>query len=789
MQLLVDHRETLKLGDIVPVGDLYDVVAHGDEAFSQEMAIHFENAKRLYHQKLLPAIEKQHGRKDELDKLPFDDPRRTAFRNDDRLVKTLLLSALVPQVESLRSLTADRLAALNHGTIRTPIPGKEGQEVLRRCKSWAASVGEVKIGEEVNPTISIQLSGVDTESIISQASGEDRHGNRVQRVRQMLYEQAKIEREGEFEQSYELTWKNTRRTCVVIFRNIRELADSSLENDGGDWKLVIDFPFDEPGHGPRDDLGRIQAFKHSHPKGAKTICWVPAFFSDEARKDLGLLVTLEHILTGERYGQYSGHLSPQDRQAAKALLENQRSVLRQRVQSHLDAAYGLDPLLPGSIDTVHDLEPAERFVSLQDGFEPRPPVAASLAGAMNHLVCQALDHEFPAAPDFEAEVKSSHLKKVFEIVSPAATAADERAPVDKSLRALVRGIANPLKLGDMKLDATHFVIGQHWKNHFTRKAAEAGLTATTGVEVRQLRKWINEPKPMGLPREAENLVILVYALQTSQSFFIHGAPFTEPNLSNLLDGCIVKPVVLPPEPEWSAAIDRAGSILGLAISPLLNASNVAALTSGAKKRAGELRAACQSYCQRLRDRLDKQHLPLEGTDRLETAIAALQLVEKLNATPESAIVAALAAARIATSESAMGECLAKAASLAATIDGTNWEIFEAIGRLTDNRAATASKILGVVEQVLRCDEHVQPLAATLKDAQSKAVRLLAPPPTTPPPTTPSPETGWRVVDHGNGEFESVADARVELDQLSGKLTGDGRRIVVTMSWRIEEKKR
>ncbi len=139
MQLLVDHRETLKVGDIVPVGDLFDVIAHGDEAFSQEMAIHFDNAKRIYHQKLLPVLEKQHGRRDDLEKLPYDDPRRSAFRNDDRLVKTLLLSALVPEVESLRSLNAERLAALNHGTIRTPIPGKEGQEVLRRCRTWAAS--------------------------------------------------------------------------------------------------------------------------------------------------------------------------------------------------------------------------------------------------------------------------------------------------------------------------------------------------------------------------------------------------------------------------------------------------------------------------------------------------------------------------------------------------------------------------------------------------------------------------------------------------------------------------
>ena len=67
MQLLVDHRETLKVGDVVPVGDLFDVVAHGDEAFSQDMAIHFDNAKRLYHQKLLPVLEKKHGRREEIE--------------------------------------------------------------------------------------------------------------------------------------------------------------------------------------------------------------------------------------------------------------------------------------------------------------------------------------------------------------------------------------------------------------------------------------------------------------------------------------------------------------------------------------------------------------------------------------------------------------------------------------------------------------------------------------------------------------------------------------------------
>ena len=363
MQLLVDHRETLKVGDIVPVGDLFDVIAHGDEAFSQEMAIHFDNAKRIYHQKLLPVLEKQHGRRDDLEILPYDDPKCSAFRNDDRLVKTLLLSALVPEVESLRSLNAERLAALNHGTIRTPIPGKEGQEVLRRCRTWAASVGEIRIGEEINPTISVQLSGVDTESIIKQAEGEDRQGNRIQRVRQMLFEQVGVQREGEFEQSYELLWKNTKRSCIVLFKNIRELSDSSLENAGDDWKLVIDFPFDEAGHGPKDDLSKLQAFKDSHPT-------VP-------RRSAGFRVLQPR--RSERPWSARHPRTHPDRRTIRPVLEPPLTpgppvgevAARESTERSAaagseppDAAYGLEPLIPGSLDTVHDLEPSERFVSL-----------------------------------------------------------------------------------------------------------------------------------------------------------------------------------------------------------------------------------------------------------------------------------------------------------------------------------------------------------------------------------------------------------------------------------------
>jgi hypothetical protein len=730
MQLLVEQRDVLIVGDIVPVGDLFDVIAHGDEAFSQEMAIHFDNAKRLYHQKLLPMLEKTHGRREELEKLPTDDPRRVGFRNDDRLVKTLLLSALVPEVETLRGLNAERLAALNHGTIKTPIAGREGQEVLRRVRNWAASVGEIRIGEETNPSISIQLSGVDTEGIIKQAEREDNQGNRIRRVRQMLFEQLGVSGEDEFQQHYDFTWKNTSRSCTVLFKNIRELPDASFENNDADWKLVIDFPFDEPGHGPKDDISQLQAFKSRNPLGAKTLCWIPQFFSADALKDLGMLVILEHILTGERFGQYSNHLSPQDRQAAKSLLENQRSVLRTRVQNHLDAAYGLDAITQGSLDTTHELEQHEQFVSLDDGFDPQPPVAANLGGAMNHLLSQALMSEFPGAPNFEAEVKIGNLRKVQAVLSEAAQSQDGRVAVEKTIRSSVRHIANPLQLGEMGHDATHFVLGHHWRNHFNKKAAEASSTISVG----QLRKWIDQPRAMGLPKEAQNLVILTYAEQTNRTFVYHNAP-VEVSLTNLSNDYVLQEQKLPDEAHWSIAVSRAAQIFGEAVSPLMKATTVANLSAALKKKSSEVRSSCGSLQEKLKDRLSKLGVDPANSPRLTTASATASLVEKLHVSEASQVASALASAAVATTEAAMGECLSKASQLLATIESTNWEIFDAIAKLADERQAVAQSIRSSIAQALQSDEHVTALGPTLKEAQLKAVRLLT---QTPPPPVPVP---------------------------------------------------
>ena len=129
LQLLVDKRQTLQVGDLVPVGDLWDVVAHGEEAFSDVLRVNFDNAKRLYHNKLRPQRGTARGAPGTRpDARPHRSRAGTASApsNDDRLLKTLLWQRRCRK-ETLKNLTPGRLAALNHGTIRSPIPGVRGR--------------------------------------------------------------------------------------------------------------------------------------------------------------------------------------------------------------------------------------------------------------------------------------------------------------------------------------------------------------------------------------------------------------------------------------------------------------------------------------------------------------------------------------------------------------------------------------------------------------------------------------------------------------------------------------
>ena len=174
---------------------------------------------------------------------------------------------------------------------------------------------------------------------------------------------------------------------------------------------------------------------------------------------------------------------------------------------------------------------------------------------------------------------------------------------------------------------------------------------------------------------------------------------------------------------------------------------------------------------------------------MKTTSATLALVERVNSAEAADIVDILASAEIATSESAMGECFGKAAALSGTIQTANWEIFEAIGKLTDERKQAADEIRASVEQALAADEHAIELAPALSAAQSKAVLLLTKPTIVPTPTPespkPEPTPKRSVVGQGSEKNLGMTAAKDLLSGLDQELR-EGQDIRLNVSWIIEE---
>ena len=798
LQLLVDRRADLELGQLIPVGDLYDAIAEGDEPFSEGMRLHFDNAKRLHNQRLLPMLERQHGVTWEAIKLgQADSTAAKNLRNDSRLLKTLLLGALVPEVESLKGLTAQRLAALNHGTFRSPIPGREAQDVLRKCRDWASEIGEIKITEDQNPVISIQVTGVDIEPILRAAEANDNAGNRRKKIRETLFEQLGIQDTGGLFTTYEFLWRGTRREVEVLYENVREMTDDRLRGRSGTWSVVVDFPFDDANFGPADDLARLGAYRGGD---TQTLVWLPSFLSNKALADLGRLVVLDYILQGDRFDNYAVHLSFVDRVQAKALARNQLDQLRIKLRSQLEVAYGISSEPRDAVS--NPLAADQQFQSLDPTLSPRPPVGADFRSAFESLLGQLFAHQFPAHPEFDTEIKASVIKKVWPEVQKAIESSGQRGFVqDASTRKLVRAVVNPSQLGQM--GETHLLIEPHWQSRFAQSHAREGGGPIT---VAKLRRWIDTPAPMGLPIELQNLIILAYAATTNRRFTLRGGPI-EPTVESLSDELELREQALPSTADWDAALLRAASLFGLTLAQTLNAANVGRLVDEVKQAASSKREAVGRLVAQVRDRASRYGAGTSGA-RQQSADSALALLATLTQAAEGDVVSSLATAPLSTSEAAVSRTLGQAQACADALTNGNWQLFDVVRDLGDHRREASTGIMTRLSEVLTADEHVVPLKSRLGELERDAMQLLAaaaPAPATPPspaPVTPGatntpsplppalpPTPGYNapeLVEEKQALHLTGAAAVAELEDLKARIARD-RELELTLSWRLERK--
>ena len=326
-------------------------------------------------------------------------------------------------------------------------------------------------------------------------------------------------------------------------------------------------------------------------------------------------------------------------------------------------------------------------------------------------------------------------------------------------------IAVPLRLGEM--GETHFVLGRHWFSRFERLARP--------LTVAKLREAMDEPRCMGLPDAAANLVILVYADQANLACRRHGGPWTA-TLDDLPDDVELREEELPSPEAWKAAGDRAGKVFGLTVSPLRNAGNVSDLAERLGETAAKQAVACGELVERLAAIGADFSIAEDGAKRLRTARATRALVQSLSALRGRARIEKLAEIRPDTSLEAMGTSFRKADDVLEVLGRTHWKLFATLSRLADDRADAAQSLLQELTEVLAADEYAVALGHRLPDIENRAVNLLArpvpvepppSPPLPPPPPPPSVREGVLVDQgaHGDLNRERLREVTAKLEAL------------------------
>jgi hypothetical protein len=777
LQLLVDRRDELTVGDLVSVGDLFDVLSSGDEPFSDDMKRHFDHAREVYRDHFRPLLLEAHKLSDaDAEAVELSHP----FCADDRLVKTLLLAALVPGAGPLKNLDVAKVTALNHGSIVSPIPGGEKGIVLRKLRAWSSQVGALKVGEDPqNPTVALRLTGVDVDSVIAKAAHVDNVGERRRLIKALVLDELGVETDQRLFSEHPIIWRGTPRIVDVLFGNVRDtgdLPDDTLRATGGRWKVVVDYPFDQ-GFSPLDDLDRLERWRTEHGE-TDTVCWIPAFFSASLQRDVAKLVVITHILGGDRLDTFAEHLSHADRVQARGLLSDQRSALEQRVRTAIRQAYGVERVAPETIDTSHGVE--DRIQSLRPGLVAQIPIGATLEDAFNGLLEQLFDHQYPRHPRIGMPYRPANLRVVLEETLRAVAHPDGRIEVPTDRRRVMRAIATPLELG-IQYEAP-FVLGLKWKDHFDRAIAGAQQQGQSEITVGDLRRWFDVPEPLGLPRDLQSLVILVYAAQSGRVFRQHGGP-AEPTLDKLDDDLELVSPQLPDEHSWDIARARAASVLGIAdINPALRSFET--LVATLRARGQTLLPSIEALLPAIEQRSRALGVDLDSSARMASAGIAHDLAQSLVDSGDSIDVIERLAALDIRSEPHVGTALASADAVRMTLSGERWTL---LGVAIERAAAGEPGFVEVVASLgdaLETDEFAAPLEPAVAKAYTDAVKLIgttAPSPPIPPSPAPAPP-GFSIV-RGERSGLGINEARSELDRLSAE---EGE-VQIDLRWTITTK--
>jgi hypothetical protein len=704
----------------------------------------------------------------------------------------LLLSALAPSVPALRNLTASRLSALNHGSIRSPIPRGEVSQVGRKVEEWASRFGEVKYTRADDPGAALELIGVDVDSVLASARHYDNAGARRQLVKRLLWEELGIGASDKFLDHAEVVWRGSRRSIEMLYGNVRDeqdVRDDAFHPLGPTaWRVIVDHPFDEGDHGPAEDRLRVQTLR-SRGVQARTICWVPAALTTERLTDLRRLVIIDAVLSGQRFESHAQHLNPSDRQRARQTLQSQRDALLTRIRSVLRQAYGLAAKQPADVATFYD----DHLLTLIPDLKLTLPVGAAMKDALHDVAGQSLAYQYPAHPNLDPDrtgafVRPVDARTVLDYVRKAIEAPDGRVEVERRERATLRRIANPLLLGEMH--EAVFVLGRHWVQHFHQKAAQHGIQGD--LKVSDLLRWLDDPSPRGLEPLVAHLVIACFAEQSDRAWVRYGGVLEPPpDLTAISADLTLREQRLPSEEAWRAARQRAMEVFGVNAPELRRGRLVGIFARQLTDQANGYRALAHRLVEQLERHAAGLRLdPSAAEGRLHTARAAAALLDGISTRRGGVeVVEHLARADLGGPAPRTGRSVRSAERVADALVAAPWDTFHLVEGLGDPYAAEATAIFAPLHRAAQADELTVSLPEALARVRAEANELLrkatARQTRTPGDRVPPGGPGQRPGAASGGRRVTAAEVQEVLGELRAFVEDHGDE-TVEVTWRVVE---
>jgi len=394
-ELLVLHYPKLPLGEFLPVGSAFAAIFPEAGVEASKKVELMQDIHRQYYSRLATAMQRMME-----DEASFDQERCKAL---DQLVKTVLLAEVSPRLKQ-GGLTIERLVQLNSVDV-------EGETF--RGRVGVAATDLLTLSQKVPD---LQIAGQGKTAIVRYVLGRVSLGEILTRARTKVDNSAQnfktfwaalksglgiassrgFEDGGPNEGDWDLLWRRTKRRGRIKLGNVREMSYEDFDPPAGTFKILIDYPWDDPGHTVDED--RLKATNVRKKRGSlHTVCWLPRHMSPTELDVITSLSAVRYLLSEPGQEDLLETLSGPDR--SKVLEEA-------GVREHTLTGQLTDLLKKVYIDH------GEFNALITDVDSSRPH--ETLERNLEHISMLLMDRQYPQHPNFLAEPKKADLNALLQ---------------------------------------------------------------------------------------------------------------------------------------------------------------------------------------------------------------------------------------------------------------------------------------------------------------------------------------------------------------------------------------